>query len=475
MAIIGRTGEQSELRRLGASGKPEFLAVYGRRRVGKTFLIREYYRGSFAFYTSGVAKGTKRDQLKAFRSSLKSSGAAADGPLKDWFDAFDLLREHLESGKARRDPESGRLVVFLDELPWLDTPKSGFLPAFDYFWNTWGSARPDVLLIVCGSATSWISEKLFESRGGFHNRVTARMRLEPFTLAECEQLMRLNGFAVTRQLVAEAYMAFGGVPYYLQLMDPRLGFARDVDRLCFEDGAPLANEFEELYRSLFRKGDRHIGVVRALAGKRMGLTRDEVARASGLSSGGMLSETLGELEQCGFIRSYRDFSRTKREPLYQLVDPFTLFWLRFVEHADDPRYWQHNLASAGVRAWHGLAFEMLCLSHVAQIKRKLGVEMIATSTCSWRSKGADPGAQIDLVIDRADGIVNLCEMKWAAAPYAVTKRDWEAMARAREAFLGETGTRKAPHLTIVTPHGAKRNEYRGLFQSEVTLDDLFEP
>ena len=475
MAIIGRKKELQELQRLAATGRAELLVVYGRRRVGKTFLIREYYRDSFAFYTSGVANGSKQTQLRAFRSSLRRCGVDDVPNLDDWFDAFERLRDYLESGSARRDPESGRLVVFIDELPWLDTPKSDFMPAFDYFWNTWASARNDVLVVVCGSATSWIVEKLLQSKGGFHNRVTARMHLEPFTLNECEQLMRLNGFTVTRQLVAETYMTFGGIPYYLQLMDPRLGLARDIDRLCFESGAPLRVEFGELYQSLFKKGQRHIGVVRALAQRRSGLTRDEIAKGAGLTTGGQLTETLVELEQCGFIRRYRDITRRERDPLFQLVDPFTLFWLRFVEGSDDSQFWQHNYASARVRAWHGLAFEMLCLAHVAQIKRKLGVEMIAASICSWRSKGSDPGAQIDLVIDRADGIVNLCEMKWAAGPYAITKGAADSMTSARETFAAETRTRKAQHLTLVTPHGAKRNEYWGLLQNEVTLDDLFEP
>ena len=443
--------------------------------MGKTFLIREYYHDSFAFYTSGVAKGGKREQLRAFFSSLRRCGAQIAQAPQDWFDAFDCLREHLESGMARRDPESGRLVIFIDELPWLDTPKSDFLSAFDYFWNTWGSAQSDVLLIVCGSATSWIVEKLFQSRGAFHNRVTARIHLQPFTLHECEQLMSLNGFAVTRQLVAETYMVFGGIPFYLQLMDSRLGLARDIDRLCFERDAPLRSEFDELFHSLFKKGERHIAIVRALAQRRCGLTREEICSYSRLSSGSMLTRALTELEQCGFIRRYRDFTRQKRGSLYQLVDPFTLFWLRFVEDSDDVQYWQHNLTSAQVRTWHGLAFEMLCLAHERQVKRKLGVEMIATSVCSWRSRSSDPGAQIDLVIDRADGIVNLCEMKWAAKPYAIGKRVANTLVAAREAFYEETGTRKAQHLTLVTPHGVTRNEYWGILQSEVTLDDLFEP
>lgn len=356
MALVGRRREVQELKRLAGTGRPELLVVYGRYRVGKTHLIREYHRDAFAFDASGIASGGKAEQLRRFQLSLKRAGAPVDKVPNDWFCAFDTLRVFLESGRARRDPESRRLVVFIDELPWLDTPKSGIVPAFDYFWNTWGSARNDLLLIVCGSATSWITRKLFHRRGGFHNRMTARVHLEPFTLQECEQLMQLNGFSITRQLVAEAYMTFGGIPFYLRLLDPRLGLDRAIDRMCFESDGPLRNEFDELYHSLFRGGEHHIAVVRALTKRRCGLTRTEISKTSSIPSGSTLTKTLEELELCGFVRRYRDFTRQSRDPLYQLIDHLTLFWLRFCEGERDEHYCQHNL---GVRTRAHMAWPRL--------------------------------------------------------------------------------------------------------------------
>ena len=473
MDIIGRRSAQQELQRLCESPRPEFLAVYGRRRVGKTYLIRAYFNDEFSFYATGVVRTNLRTQLKLFAESLRRHGAVVADDPSDWFDAFSLLRDMLESDAVRRDPATGKRVVFIDELPWFDTPRSDFLPALDYFWNSWASMQPDLLFIVCGSATSWIVTNLLRNKGGLHSRVTARLHLEPFTLGECERYCKQNRLEWSREQIAETYLVFGGIPYYLNLLNPRLSPAQNVDRLLFARDAPLANEFEELFSSLFRNAGKHMDAIRALAGRKMGLTRDDVASATGIASGGTLTKVLEELEQCGFIRSYRTFGHKKNEMLLQLVDPFTLFWLRFVEGSSDEQFWEHGITSAGRRAWTGNAFEMLCLQHEVQIRQALGIQAIASDVCSWRSSSSDPGAQIDLVIDRADGIINLCEMKWSRREFAITKAVRDDLVRKAEAFADETGTRKSLQLTLVTPYGAKQNAYRWDIQSEVTFEDLF--
>ncbi len=473
MQLIGRKEEQRELQHYCESGRSEFVVVYGRRRVGKTYLVRQFFAEQFAFYATGVAGGNMRMQLKGFNATIERYGG--HGNARDWIEAFERLRELLESGEAVRDAACGKLVIFIDEMPWLDTPRSEFVAALEFFWNSWASARDDVLLVACGSATSWIVKNLFKNRGGLHNRVTGRIHLDPFTLGECESLLRGNGMELSRQEIIEAYMVFGGVPYYFELLDRRLSLAQNIDKLCFQRNGQLRDEFEELFRSLFKHADRHLSVVRACAGSEAGVERTELLDATGMSDGGTFTSTLDELEQCGFLRSYRRFGCGKQGELYQLVDPFTLFWLRFVEGSSDERWWSANRLGARVRSWNGRAFELVCILHVPQMLRALGVWGVSVNACSWRSRSADPGAQIDLVLDRADGVVNLCEMKWVGSgeAYAIDKAYSRALLSKAEAFARETGTPKALHITLVSPGGVKRNSYSGTAAAAITSDDLF--
>ena len=471
MEIIGRREEQRRLKGLCDSPRPEFAVVHGRRRVGKTYLVREYFHNSFAFHASGVAGGNARVQLASFNDSLADCGAA--GRAHDWFEAFRLLREHLEGDDVRRDPVCGKRVVFIDEMPWLDSPRTDFKAALELFWNKWGCAQPDLLLIACGSASSWMVKNLFENRGGLHNRVTARIRLEPFTLGECERYYLANGVKMSRDQMIESYMVFGGIPFYLDLLDRRMGLAQNIDHLCFSRRGDLRGEFDELYRSLFKHADRHEGVVRALASRASGLSRREIAEATGSVSGGTLTSTLEELEASGFLRRYAAYGKKERDSLYQLVDPFSLFHLRFVEGQSDERFWSDNHQGGRVHAWEGYAFELVGLLHLDQIRSALGISGVAYDASSWRSGESDPGAQVDLVIDRSDGIINLCEMKFAREPYEVTRAYGDTLRHKAACFARETGTRKALHLTLVSPYGTRRNAYWGDVQSEVTADDLF--
>ena len=318
-------------------------------------------------------------------------------------------------------------------------------------------------------------QNLLRARGGLHNRVTARLVLAPFTLGECEEYFRANGLAMTRRQMIEGYMVFGGVPYYLDLLDRRLGLVQNIDRLCFAPTGPLRLEFDELYRSLFRRADRHIAVVRALAGRTRGLVRGEIAEAAGIAGGGTLSATLEELEACGFLRRYRDFTKAGKDGVFQLIDPFTLFYLRFVEKSTDERFWSNNCRGAPIRAWSGYAFELVCLLHVRQMLNALGISGIASDVRAWRGRSgaSGKGAQIDLLIDRTDGIVNVCEMKYTAGEYVIDKAADQALRDKLLVFAEETGTAKALHLTLVTVDGVARNTYWGLVQSEITAADLF--
>lgn len=468
--IIGRRAELRKLEEIYNSKQSEFVVVYGRRRIGKTYLVRECFEGRTTFHLAGVANSTTREQLINFNLTFNRHSPDNQRKAANWLEAFDMLASLIETSKQRRK------VIFIDEMPWLDTPRSGFVSALEHFWNGWASGRKDIVLVVCGSATSWIIDKIINNHGGLHNRIMRQIKLEPFTLDECEQYFDHHKMAYSRQQIAECYMAMGGVPYYLSLMQKGASVAQNIDSLFFAQNAPLGNEFDNLYKSLFANSDDYIRIVEALSKKMKGLSRGEIISATKLTSNGELTKTLRNLENCGFIRSYVAFGKKERDKLFQLTDFYTLFHFRFAKgnRNADENFWTNTIGTPTYNTWAGYSFEMLCLCHLRQMKKALGIAGVQTEVSSWRSSSIEPGAQIDLVIDRNDKIITLCEMKYAADHYAISKSYEEELRHKRSAFITETKTRKAVHLTMVTTYGLRRNEYSEGIQREVTLDDLFD-
>ena len=363
-SIVGRNSEKAELDKIFRSAKAEFLAVCGRRRVGKTFLIKEYFEKEIVFSVSGLAKANTQKQIKNFHSTLKLYDSSFTEKPNDWLDAFNLLIKYLTSLPQERK------VILLDELPWMDTPKSGFISALEHFWNGWASSRRDIVLIVCGSATSWMMDNLINNHGGLHNRLTRQMFLEPFTLNETEQMMESLGFNLSRYEIAEYYMILGGIPYYMTLLNPEDSVAQNIDRLIFKRNGELKNEFDNLYAALFRNSESYIKVASVLNSKRSGMTRNEIKDAAKLPSGGTLTKILKNMESCGFIRKFSSLSLGKTQSLYQLVDFFSLFYFRFIQHetGNKTNYWSAIQGTQKFYAWAGLAFENLALYHIRQIK-----------------------------------------------------------------------------------------------------------
>ena len=471
--IIGRKEEMDALARIWESRQSEFVAVCGRRRVGKTFLVREYFEEQMVFQVSGIANGNTSEQLKNFYYTLRRYDASVSEAPKDWIDAFELLIQYLASLPM------GRKVVFLDELPWMDTPGANFISALEHFWNGWASARKDIVLIVCGSATSWMMDKLINNHGGLYGRLTHRMMLQSFSLAEAEQFLAAKGIRLSRYEVAEAYMILGGIPYYLDMLDNRLSLSQNIDRLLFNPNGELYNEFDMLYRSLFSHSDIYVKVVECLNNRGYGMSRAEIVEATGLKSGKMLTTVLTNLESCGFIRKYANYGCTDRKALYQLVDFFTLFYFRFLRESSfrNLQYWSTLQRTPRFYAWAGISFEILAMEHILQIKKKLGISGVATNVYSWRSKSAGDedgrAAQIDMVIERADNTINICEMKFSEDEFAISK-DYDKVLRNKIVrFQEETKSRKSIQLTFVTSYGVKKGMYSGIVQNEVVLDDLF--
>ena len=408
------------------------------------------------------------EQLAAFDIKLQKYGMSIGTSSRSWLEAFSRLKELLMGVDVPRDKLSGRRVVFIDEMPWFDTPRSGFKTALEFFWNDWASRQQDLMLIVCGSATSWIVKNLLESKGGLHNRATRIMDLQPFTPAECRSYFESRGLAYTPQQMVECSMVFGGIPFYLDLLNQDGSLAQNIDELCFAPGGQLRHEFDRLFATLFKHPDAYVKVVRALAARRAGMTRKELRGIKGFE-GTRLTTVLSDLEQCGFIRRYRDFTKKTRGAIYQLVDPFTLFHLKYIE-PEKVESWAKHVGSPSYNAWCGLAFEMYCLNAVALIKSALGVSGVQTRVCAWKSEVRDPGAQIDLLIDRADGVINVCEMKFSRVEFAIDARYERELRNKLAAFEDEVKPRKALRLTMVTMNGVKRDKhYNAVVQDEVCL------
>ncbi len=469
--IIGRDEEQETLKNCLSSKKPEFIVVYGRRRVGKTYLIKEFFNRSFSFYSTGVNSRSKGDKLRAFSESLISYGYEPEENLKDWFQAFACLKSLLESDTCYRDPETGKKVVFLDELPWMDSARSDFKAALDFFWNTYGSSENDLLLIVCGSATSWIINNILKDEGGFYNRTTNQIHLLPFKLKECRALALSLGLDYSSETVAKAYMVFGGVPYYWNLLTPSKSLDQEIERLCFTESGPLHYEFRNLFRSLFSSGDNHREIIETLVKKASGCTRGELIKAGFKTGGRSLTKNLEELEQCGFIRRFVKPGASNNS-IYQVIDSFSRFALTFIENKKASS-WLNYIDTPSYYAWEGTAFELVCLMHVSEIKGALGISGVETSEYSFRSKSHNPGAQIDLVIERKDGVINLCEMKHTIAPFAIDRNYAANLENKKEAFIAETKTKSAVRLTMICSSGMRKNEFSGIVRNVVTLEDLF--
>ena len=470
--MFGRENEKQTLLSLLDSDKSEFVAVYGRRRVGKTFLVRETFNYNFAFQHTGLQDANINEQLEEFANSLIIAGIKKVKRPKNWSQAFFILGQYISTL-----PE-GKKVIFIDELPWLDTPNSKFVSALDHFWNGWATARKDIVLVVCGSITSWMMDKIVMNYGGLHNRLTEQIYLRPFTLHECEEYAAQRNLGMNRRNIMETYMILGGIPFYWDMLRKDLSWAQNIDRMFFYPNGKMRNEFEALYKSLFRKPQTYIQVVTVLGTKKIGMTRNELIKSLKEESGGSLTKTLRELEQCDFIRSYNSIGKTKKNTIYQLIDNFTLFYFKFMADntVNDKNFWSGTITKPIYNAWSGLAFERVCFQHIDQIKHALGISGIISNVYSWIYVPKDTdeqGVQIDMLIDRDDNVINVCEMKFSQGEYELTEKYDLALRNKIVTFQTITKTRKGVSLVMITSYGLKRNAWANGVQRQITMDDLF--
>ena len=476
--MIGRTKEQEELNRLYERKQTDLVVIYGRRRVGKTYLVNNTFKGRYAFHHTGLSpvdengkKVTLKDQLESFYLSLQMYGMKKGARPTSWLEAFFMLKKLL----AEKD-DGSKQVVFIDELPWMDTKKSRFITAFEEFYNGFCNERGNVMLIVCGSANSWIQNKLINNRGGLYNRITHKIKLSPFTLKECEEYFLSQNIQFSRYDITQSYMVFGGVPYYLGYMDERLSLAQNIDRILFDKDPMLKGEYENLFTSAFDKPVKTRAIVEFLFGRSLGYTRSEIAEKFSDISGGELNKILEALEESDFLIKYIPFAEGKREEKYRLSDPYCLTYLYFIKSQKKREsFWQYNVNSSALNAWRGLAFENVCYLHYPQIKKALEINGVEANMSMWiKEKNDDSeGTQIDLLIDRADNVVNLCELKFYSGEFSVDSNYEEKMRTRDRLIMEQISRKKVVRNTLITTYGLKRNTYSGIFTNVITLENLF--
>jgi uncharacterized protein len=470
--IIGREIEKKILKEVLISDEPELIAIYGRRRVGKTFLIRQFFENEIIFEFSGQFDAKTKDQLQNFSTKIdefSQSTFPTIVPL-NWTEAFNKLKVYLT---PLIEHQKG--VVFFDEFPWIDSLKSNFLSCFEYFWNDWASRKSNLKVVICGSAASWMIRKVIQNKGGLHNRVTKKLRLLPFSLKETEQYLISKNIVLDRFSITQLYMTFGGIPHYLKEVKKGESIVQLVDRVCFTKDGLLIDEFKSLFMSLFSNYEIHTQIVRELAKKRIGLTRQEIIKSIKMSSGGTITQIIGELEESGFIMGYSSFEMNQKNTLYKLVDEYSIFYLKFIENQKSKQSWSLIQNTPSYKSWSGFSFESVCQKHTKEIKKALGISGIYTEESTWRDVNKDKGGtQIDLIINRNDNCINLCEIKFSESEFVIDKKYADSIQHKISTFKEKTKTKKTVFFTAISVSGFKMNEYKlRWIQNEIILEDFF--
>lgn len=472
--LIARENECKQLERCLNSDRSEFVVIGGRRRVGKTFLVEQYFDKKYAFKFVGAHKQPTPVQLRNFAKAISKYSGQKQVSFADWFEAFDALEEYLES----LPDTGGKKVVFIDEMPWIDAQRSDFVSALENFWNGWGISQENIMLVATGSATSWMMDKIVQNQGGLHARITASIYLSPFTLAETEAYLKKRKITWSRYQIMQCYMIMGGVPHYLSLLDSHDSLAQNIDRLFFKDKAELRIEFDELYNAVFVNPNLYTSIVKALSRHWDGMTRNEILKCTKIE-GSQLTLALKNLEQCDFIAKWSHFGNKKKDAVYRLVDFYTMFYYSFIENDNDrdEEFWTHNLNNSAIDNWMGHAFEVVCMQHHKQIKKALGIAGMHTAISTWRQSSDNEkvlrGAQIDMIIERADSMIHLCEMKFSVKPYTLKPDYLDRIEKRMWAFQSATNTRHSVVNTFVTTYGLTNPDCSHLVHSEVKMDNLF--
>jgi hypothetical protein len=481
--IVGRSEEQKTLKLVLNSSKSEFLAIYGRRRVGKTFLIRNFFSQApcIFFHATGIQNGSSKKQLEQFSKQIGLTffGGASISPSRQWLDAFEELTLAI-----KQVPSNKTVVLFFDELPWMATRRSGLLEALEYYWNRYWDHDSRIKLIICGSSASWVIEKIINNKGGLYNRVTRTMHLVPFTLNETKDFLAACGVKLNQKQILDLYMVMGGVPHYLALIPPGLSAQQSIELLCFQQSGDLVNEFERLFSSLFKNAEIYVGLIRVMAKHRYGISQAQLIEEGGISEGGTGVKRLKELEEAGFIASFLPHGHQEKGVYYKIADEYTLFYLHWIEpyrrsirkQIKSRGYWLSKAQSPSWKSWSGYSFEAVCHKHIPQIRKALKIDPGA-DIGSWRyipkSDKEKRGAQIDLLFDRPDDAITICEIKHSNHPFVIDKECAHELEMKVEIYQKQTRTQKQIVLAMIASNGLKFSKYSKMVDHQATLEDLF--
>lgn len=486
--IVGRNEELKILDRAMQSKQAEFVAIYGRRRVGKTYLIREYFsKKGIYLEATGIKNAPLKHQLEQFTkaySKVFHEGVRLEIP-SSWNEVFEMLTEKMEAL-----PKNKKIIVFLDELPWMASQKSRLVQFLDYYWNRYWSSQRNLILITCGSAASWMLDHLIFATGGLYNRVTKRILLAPFDLKETQEFLESHSIKLKRKQILDLYMVMGGIPFYLNEVVKGKSIVQNINDLCFEKKGLLYSEFKNLFHSLFDRAEYHLDIVRTIVDSKNAVSREKLIEITGISSGGAINRRLDELEASNFIQAFIPYGKKRRDRFFRVIDEYTLFYLKWIEpyiekgiHSEPSNYWQKICKTPAKLAWSGLAYESVCFKHIGQIARILGLSNIPYLGGSWRlippKKSKDKGAQIDLLFDRDDDVITLCEIKYSDNSFVIDKAYAKSLDQKIDVFehnfpSKSKPTRKQIYLAMISTFGVKKNMYsEDLVHNEVVLEDLF--
>ena len=480
--IIGRNDEKKKLLNILNSNQPEFLALYGRRRVGKTYLINEFFKDKGLYFeTTGQLDAKMNVQLENFTQSLERvfyQNIEIKRP-QTWKEAFQQLKNAID-----RQTNKHIIILFFDEIPWIATKRSGFISALEYFWNTWASRQTKLKLIVCGSASSWILDKLINAKGGLYNRITQTIHLQPFTLCESHLYLKSRGINLNQKQILDIYMVMGGIPHYLSQIQKGQSATQTINFLCFKNDGFLFSEFNRLFKSLFAHSDIHYKIIRTIVNHHNHIYRDKLIEATGQTSGGRFNKRLQELKESGFIDIFIPYGKQKKDVAIKIIDEYTLFYLQWIEPMQTissivtPNYWYNISNGAAFNAWSGYAFEAICIKHIYQIIKALNIENLISGVGRWHfippKKSKEKGAQIDLLIERTDDSIHVCEIKYSTNTFVIDKTYAKNLSNKITVFEEKTKIKKHIFLTMISTFGIQKNIWsEDLVDSEVLLKDFF--
>lgn len=417
--FVGRELELKKLRAIGEADEPSIVVVYGRRRVGKTELLEQAFRHRNILKFEGIEGLSEKDQYaNAMRQLAKYVGEdlLTKVQITSWSEFFDLVARYTKEGTW---------TIYLEELQWLANYESKLLSELKYAWDNQFRRNPKLLLILCGSAPSFMLEKVVHSKA-LYNRSQHEIHLQELSISETKLFLKNR----SDREIFNAYLSVGGIPEYLKWVDKESSVFQGLCTHAFTSGSFFSREFEKIFTSSLANNKHYREIIETLSRCKF-LSREELAEKLKLTSGGTLSILLTDLEKCGFISKYCPYNLSNSSNVirYAIADNYLHFYFNFIrpiqskiENGDYNEVPQSAIKMDSYAKWLGFAFERWCRKYSRVIAKILGFSGVQYRSGAYFSRATnkkDPGYQIDLVFDRADKVYTICEMKYLQSPAGI--------------------------------------------------------